>query len=105
MSNRYFRLQSFPQYFVALCCLGFFMSACYCQTPPTCCGEDSLCPDGMVCVDDPQGYCNRVCTQDIMCGGIAGIQCPEGMVCVDDPRDFCEPSTGGADCAGVCACF
>jgi hypothetical protein len=36
------------------------------------------------------------------CGGIAGIECPDGSLCVDDPNDDCNPSSGGADCGGVC---
>lgn len=36
------------------------------------------------------------------CGGIAGFPCPEGYACVDDPSDDCDPSSGGADCGGIC---
>lgn len=36
------------------------------------------------------------------CGGIAGFQCRAGWKCVDDPNDDCDPSSGGADCMGVC---
>jgi hypothetical protein len=38
------------------------------------------------------------------CGGIAGIACPGAGNCVDNPNDGCDPTQGGADCGGVCAC-
>lgn len=37
-----------------------------------------------------------------MCGGIAGIPCPTGQTCVDNPADDCNPTSGGADCPGIC---
>jgi len=36
------------------------------------------------------------------CGGIGAVQCPTGYDCEDDPSDQCDPSTGGADCGGIC---
>jgi hypothetical protein len=38
----------------------------------------------------------------IACGGLIGLPCPDGYVCVDDANDSCDPTTGGADCIGVC---
>jgi hypothetical protein len=38
------------------------------------------------------------------CGGFAGIPCPGAGKCVDNPGDDCDPSMGGADCGGICAC-
>lgn len=40
--------------------------------------------------------------EKVACGGIAGTQCPEQFTCADDPSDSCDPSSGGADCAGIC---
>lgn len=63
-----------------------------------------LCPDHFSCsydghVPDLPG----TCVADAQaCGGIAGIPCPAGQVCVDNPNDSCDPSTGGADCGGLC---
>ncbi len=37
-----------------------------------------------------------------ICGGIAGRLCETGFTCVDDPSDSCDPTTGGADCSGIC---
>ncbi len=37
-----------------------------------------------------------------MCGGIAAFPCPDGQICVDDPSDSCDPTSGGADCPGIC---
>lgn len=36
------------------------------------------------------------------CGGLAGVACDDGFTCLDDPSDDCDPSTGGADCGGLC---
>lgn len=62
-----------------------------------------FCPDGYQCrgsalLFDGPGQCVQ------SCGGIAGIQC-RGIdeVCVDDPNDECDPTTGGADCGGLCS--
>jgi len=72
------------------------------------------CPEGKVCVDDPNDECDPnaggadcggICVDQpapAFCGGIAGIPCPEGESCVDDPNDDCDPSAGGADCGGIC---
>lgn len=90
-----------------------------CQpTEPTTCTSDgdcpqlkiacSLCPDGTVacpqssCVN---GQCNFVvptCPAPNACGGIAGRPCAPGYQCVDNPNDKCDPTTGGADCPGIC---
>ncbi|MBU8897873.1 hypothetical protein DRW03_28415 [Corallococcus sp. H22C18031201] len=38
------------------------------------------------------------------CGGFLG-GCPgrtDNAKCVDDPTDSCNPSSGGADCPGIC---
>jgi len=60
------------------------------------------CPDSYVCRGDALRFDGPgKCQQS--CGGIAGVQC-RGFdeVCVDDPSDECDPSTGGADCGGLC---
>ncbi|MEQ1849089.1 MAG: hypothetical protein ABL890_00680 [Candidatus Peribacteraceae bacterium] len=36
------------------------------------------------------------------CGGITGALCAEGFVCQDDSTDSCDPTSGGADCMGIC---
>ena len=63
------------------------------------------CSDNLVCVGDgcdPQDRdCVGVCKEPPFCGGIAALQCPPGLVCVDD-KDECDPTTGGADCGGIC---
>lgn len=56
--------------------------------------EDDVCDD-FCRGTDPE------CALDA-CGGFAGIACAEGFVCVDNPADDCDPSSGGADCAGLC---
>ncbi len=38
------------------------------------------------------------------CGGLAGFSCAGSATCIDDPRDECDPTSGGADCGGVCIC-
>ena len=61
-------------------------------------------------MDDPQDpvtsiefpVTQRVLATGGFCGGIAGFPCPSGFVCLDDPRDACDPSSGGADCGGLC---
>lgn len=66
------------------------------------------CPQGDVCVDNPNtcsqaADCLGICVSGTAsCGGIAGLQCPAATVCVDDPRDNCELGKG-ADCIGLCA--
>ena len=40
--------------------------------------------------------------EDLWCGGIMGRPCPDGYECIDDPSDDCDPTTGGADCIGIC---
>ena len=93
--------------------------------PGTCqmCGgfANIKCPNGLICVDDPNDDCNPakggrdcagicvepkpskiregVCTT---CGGKRGLLCPNGLNCVDDPADDCDPKEGGADCTGFC---
>ncbi len=86
---------------------------------PTGCRDDSDCPQlkvaCSVCADGtvacPQstctnGQCDVVvpkCASPNTCGGIAGIPCQKGYQCVDDPNDTCDPTSGGADCPGICA--
>lgn len=84
------------------------------EDPIACGGFAGLeCPDGLVCVDDPDDDCDPkhggadcggICepAQPAFCGGFAGIACPEGQVCADDPNDDCDPENGGADCGGIC---
>lgn len=50
----------------------------------------------LACSDDPTG------DSQLLCGGIQNLQCPVGLDCIDDPTDDCDPTTGGADCPGVC---
>jgi hypothetical protein len=45
------------------------------------------------------------CPVKQFCGGIAGIRCPGAGKCVDDPSDSCDPTSGGADCGGMCVCI
>lgn len=52
---------------------------------------------------------DAVCTpnepsDEVFCGGFAGIECPGAGQCFDDPSDDCDPDNGGADCSGVCDC-
>jgi len=44
------------------------------------------------------------CAPGPSCGGLAGRRCSGSVVCVDDPSDRCDPSQGGRDCSGSCAC-
>ncbi len=60
-----------------------------------------ICPDRYVCEGKQMAYdAPGSCTK--RCGGIAGLQCDGTDICVEDPNDDCDPSTGGADCMGVC---
>jgi len=68
----------------------------------------SQCPDGQICVDDPNSCsmavdCAGICITPVFCGGFGNIACPKGQQWIDDPRDDCDPFAGGADCGGVCA--
>jgi hypothetical protein len=49
----------------------------------------------------------RMPTDDapVTCGGFANLPCPGGGICEDAPGDSCNPSSGGADCGGVCRCL
>lgn len=80
--------------------------------PVVCGGFGGLeCPDGQVCVDDPNDNCDPKYGADCgglcvlpdpePCGGFGGFECPEGQVCVDDPDDDCDPKDS-ADCIGIC---
>jgi hypothetical protein len=40
----------------------------------------------------------------VVCGTLAAGACPGLGTCVDDPTDSCDPTRGGADCGGACAC-
>jgi len=78
-------------------------------TDPNPCAA-ALCPPGTVC-QARQVMCVRApcppiaeCVPQIRCGGIAGLKCPGAGTCQDDPTDSCNPSTGGADCGGLCIC-
>jgi len=87
-----------------------------CEPKPTFCGGIAgiACPEGQVCVDNPNDGCDPqsggadcggLCVDEpptAFCGGIAGIPCPTGQTCVDDPSDDCDPQSGGADCGGTC---
>lgn len=90
---------------------------CGLEPEPTACGGFAglACPDGLVCVDDPDDACDPqnggadcigICVEEEpqpqFCGGFGGFPCPEGMICVDDPDDGCDPDNGGADCGGIC---
>lgn len=71
-----------------------------------------MCPDDLVCVDDPSDECDAanggadcigICVEGPpFCSGLAGLNCTDGLVCVDYPGDECDPNNGGADCIGVC---
>lgn len=41
-------------------------------------------------------------SEPAQCGGIAGFLCPTGQTCIDNPADNCDPTSGGADCPGIC---
>ena len=82
------------------------------EGPVVCGGFGGLeCPDGQVCVDDPNDDCDPkdaadcggICVppEPAPCGGFGGFECPEGQVCVDDPNDDCDPKDA-ADCIGIC---
>jgi hypothetical protein len=58
------------------------------------------CPAGSDC-DPTTGKCTP---GSVRCGGIGGGGCPGIGKCVDDPNDSCDPTRGGADCGGICAC-
>ena len=67
------------------------------------------CAEGEICMDNPYVSgcglaCDMpgICVTPVFCGGFAGIPCKDGKICVDDPRDDCSPTTGGADCSGLC---
>ena len=71
--------------------------------------EPAPCPEGQICIDDPDGHgcglaCDipGICVTPTFCGGFAGVKCPDGERCVDDPRDDCDPENGGFDCGGIC---
>jgi hypothetical protein len=78
----------------------------------TCGGIANLpCPDGKVCVEDPNDTCDPnnggadcpgMCIPFKQCGGFAGFPCGDGEICVDVPNDSCDPENGGADCPGQC---
>ncbi len=68
-----------------------------CETPPPFCGGfgNLPCPDGLVCVDDPNDDCNLNNGAD--CGGIC-VDAPAG------PVDSCEDSCDGQSNSGSCYC-
>lgn len=85
--------------------------------PPQCTADEDCvhilggctpCPDGTFacphseCRDGMCALLIDACVTPGFCGGIAGFPCPPGSTCVDDPRDDCDPTTGGADCGGMC---
>lgn len=77
----------------------------YCQGDD----EDLSCKTGYTCMRDERKGCGPglgsacIGTCGPVCGGIASFTCPDDqMACVDDTRDDCDPSSGGADCIGLC---
>jgi hypothetical protein len=80
-------------------------------TPPSCdtvkCSKGTHCEvQTVACFRAP---CPPIagCVPDeapVTCGGIAGRKCPGAGTCHDDPSDSCDPTTGGADCGGLCSC-
>lgn len=64
------------------------MCLMYCEIgDPFCCGPST---------------CEPKAPPSKLCGGFANLPCDKGEKCVDDPSDDCDPSSGGADCGGVC---
>jgi hypothetical protein len=61
------------------------------------------CRAGTVCQLNEQGGAECVLGGPF-CDGIAAVQCPGIGECIDDPTDNCDPTSGGADCGGVCIC-
>lgn len=60
------------------------------------------CASGTICTHT--GNTTASCIAPKFCGGIAAFSCPDPLECVDNPFDSCDPSTGGADCGGICQC-
>ena len=71
---------------------------CSCNPPPKDPCATVKCAAGTHC---DSGKC---APDGVSCGGFTGKPCPGFGKCVDNPNDSCDPTTGGADCAGICSC-
>lgn len=60
------------------------------------------CPDGYECQLRPGGPTDVPGQCVKTCAGKVGFSCEALQMCVDDTGDDCDPSTGGADCGGLC---
>lgn len=78
--------------------------------------DESSCPGGYTCYDDPRDTCSEdcgdtdcpgMCVKDggslTTCDGIAALQCEvDGEECLHLDNDGCDLNCDGADCGGVC---
>ena len=73
---------------------------------PTCsCNPPSSDPCAAVkCASGTHCDSGKCAPDGVSCGGFAGKPCAGMGKCVDNPYDSCDPTSGGADCPGICSC-